>query len=235
MKIAIMQPTYLPWMGYFALMDQCDVFVFLDSVQFEKRSWQQRNKIKTPRGDLILSVPVISKGRFDQEIREVEIDTSKGFQEDHLKAIKYNYSKTKYFKQFISDLESIFLKKHRFLVDLNIELILWIKNVLNIQSQIFRSSNLAVSGQKGELLVNICKNLGAEHYISPQGAKVYIEGTNIFQTNNVELSYQEFQHPVYVQLFDGFLPYLSVIDLLFNEGEKSLGVIRSGHIARGRV
>jgi len=225
---AIMQPTYLPWMGYFDLMDQCDLFVILDSVQFEKRSWQQRNRIKTPSGELMLSVPVLSKGRFDQEIREVQIDTAKNFQEGHLKAIKFNYAKAKYFDRYMGGLEEILLKKHKILADFNVELILWLKNALNIQTSLLRSSDLNVAGKKAELLVGICRSIGAGGYVSPQGARVYIEGTDIFPKNNIELRYQEFEHPIYTQMFGDFIPYMSVVDLLFNEGEKSLDIIRSG-------
>ncbi len=230
---AIMQPTYLPWMGYFDLMDQSDVFVILDSVQFEKRSWQQRNRIKTPQGELMLSIPVLSKGRFDQDIREVEIDTTKNFQEGHLKAIKYNYAKAKYFNQYIVGLEDILLKEYKFLADFNTEMIVWLKSSLKIPSALLRSSDLDVTGKKAGLLVSICKNLGARRYISPQGAKAYIEGTDIFQANDIELCYQEFKHPPYTQLFGDFIPYLSVVDLLFNEGEKGLDIIRSGRKAHG--
>ena len=223
----IMQPTYLPWIGYFDLMDQCDVFVILDSVQFDKRSWQQRNRIKTPKGELTLTVPVLSKGRFDQSIREVEIDQTKNFQESHLKAIKYNYAKAKYFNQYFGGLEGILFKEHKLLAGLNVDLILWLKDILNIKSELLRSSNLAVSGKKAELLVNICRLIGAQRYVSPVGAKVYMEGADIFKTNGIALCYQNFCHPSYHQLFGDFIPSLSVIDLLFNEGQKSLDMIRS--------
>ena len=95
-----MQPTYLPWLGYFDLIHRSDIFVFLDSVQFDKRSWQQRNRIKSPNGELMLTVPVLTKGRFDQQIYDVGIDISQNFEKKHFNSIRSNYTKSKYFKYF---------------------------------------------------------------------------------------------------------------------------------------
>lgn len=229
MKTAvIMQPTFLPWLGYFDLMDQTDVFVFLDSVQFDKRSWQQRNRIKSPKGELLLTVSVLSKGRFNQRICDVELDQSSDFQKAHLKAIKYNYSKAGYYKKYVDSFEEVFLRKHRLLAELNIDLIMWLKDILGIRAKTLRSSTLGVKGKKAELLVDICKAVGADHYLSPLGAKDYIEGTDVFSKNGVDLAYHNFIHPVYRQLFGDFLSHLALIDLLFNEGAGSLGIVRSG-------
>lgn len=229
MKTAvIMQPTYLPWLGYFDLMDQADVFVFLDSVQFDKRSWQQRNRIKSPNGELLLTVPVLTKGRFDQRICDVELDSTNSFKDAHLKAIKYNYAKAEYFKEYSDGLEKIFLREHHLLAELNIDLIMWIKDMLGIKTAVLRSSDLNVQGKRVELLVNICKEVGAKHYLSPVGAKEYIDGTDVFLKNNLMLSYSNFVHPVYRQLFGDFVSHLAAIDLLFNAGAESLEIIRSG-------
>ena len=225
---AIMQPTYLPWLGYFYLMDQSDYFVFLDSVQFEKRSWQQRNKIKTPKGDLLLTVPVLSKGRFEQKINEVKIDKTAEFQKKHLKAIKQNYSQAKFFKKYITDLEKILCRNHTYLVDLNEELISWLKDAIGIKSKLIRSSSLRPEGRKVEPLVSICKSIGAKRYLSPLGSKTYIDKNNLFPKYEIELIYNQYQHPRYRQLYGNFIPNLSVIDLLFNEGDKSLSIIKSG-------
>jgi len=226
--VVIMQPTYLPWMGYFDLMDQSDYFVFLDSIQFEKRSWQQRNKIKSSEGELLLSVPVLSKGKFTQKINKVKINKSASFPKDHLKAIKYNYSRAKYFKKIFPGLEKILDKNFDFLVDLNIELIIWLKNLLGITTKLKRSSLLRVGGKKADLLISICKALKANAYLSPIGSKDYLKDGKLFKTNKISLFYQQFNHPQYHQLYDTFMPYLSIIDLLLNEGEKSLSIIQSG-------
>lgn len=228
--ISIMQPTYLPWMGYFDLMDQVNIFVLLDSVQFEKRSWQQRNKIKSPKGELLLTVPVLTKGKFDQKINQVKINKSKHFPKDHLKAIGYNYNKAKYFKKIYPELEKILNKSFNLLVDLNIELIVWLKNLLGIKTKIKKSSLLKTRGRKADLLINICKLLNANTYLSPIGSKAYLKDGQIFKANNIRLSYQQFNHPQYCQLYGKFIPYLSILDLLFNKGSESLKVIRSGRL-----
>lgn len=224
----IMQPTYLPWMGYFDLMDQSDYFVFLDSVQFEKRSWQQRNKIKTPKGELLLTVPVLSKGRFKQKINDVKIDKTVRFEKKHLKAIKHNYHKAKFFKRYIADLENILCQNHSYLVNLNIELIFWLKEVIGINSKLIRSSSLRTKGKRAELLTVICNTLRVQRYLSPIGSQLYLKESNAFKDRGVKLDYHNFKHPQYYQLYGDFIPYLSVIDLLFNEGNKSLSIIRSG-------
>lgn len=226
--IAIMQPTYLPWLGYFDLMDRVDYFVFLDSVQFSKRSWQQRNRIKTSKGELILTVPVLAKGKYKQKINQVRINQSEDFVNKHLKALEYNYSKARLFKKYFSHILEILEKKHAFLADLNIDLILWLKKTIGIKTRLIRSSSLKVKGRAAELLVNICKALETRHYLSPVGAKTYIKDGQIFKKNSIQLSYQQYKHPVYKQLFGKFADHLSVIDLLFNEGNNSLEIIRSG-------
>ena len=226
--VAIMQPTYLPWLGYFDLVDRSDVFVFLDSVQFEKRGWQQRNRIKTSTGELMLTVPVLTKGRSDQKICDVMIDISQKFEKKHFNSIYSNYKKSIFFKYFDVELEEIYKNEINKLVDLNIRLIEWLSSKLGINTKFVYSSQLDTDGSKTELLVNICKIINADHYISPAGSKEYIDQNNLFIKSGIKLSYQNYKHPTYNQLFGDFIPYMSVIDLLFNEGKKSLEIIKSG-------
>ena len=226
--VSIMQPTYLPWLGYFDLTNRSDIFVFLDTVQLDKRSWQQRNRIKTPNSEIMLTVPVLTKGRFNQEIRDVEIDVSQRFEKKHFNSIQLNYKNSKYYKLYIGELEEIFFSKISRLANLNIKLIKWLSSKIGIKTKFISSSELDVSGSKTELLINICMKINANHYLSPIGSKGYIEKNNLFTNSGIQLSYQNYQHPTYNQLFGDFIPYLSVIDLLFNEGEKSLEIIKSG-------
>jgi hypothetical protein len=220
--IAIMQPTYLPWLGYFDLIDRSDIFVLLDSVQFDKRSWQQRNRIKTPNGELMLTVPVLTKGRSDQNICDVMIDKSQNFEKKHFSSIRENYKKTKYYEKYIEELENIYNKKIDRLSDLNTTLIRWLSSNIGIDTEFLFSSDLNAKGSKTELLFDICNILNGDHYLSPAGSKDYIEKNNLFSKNGIKLSYQNYRHSTYNQLFDDFIPYMSVIDFLFNEGDKSL-------------
>ena len=221
-----MQPTYLPWMGYFDLIDQSDIFVFLDNVQFEKQSWQQRNKIKTRQGEIWLTVPVLQS--LGQKINEVKINNNSNWKEKHWKSIKYNYNKAPYFKTYFKFFEETYNTDWQYLVDLNIHIIKWVCNQLNIKKDFIKSSDMGIEGKKTDLLVNICKKLNADTYLSPLGSAVYIEKNNLFEREGIKLEYQHFEHPIYKQLWEDFVPHISVIDLLFNEGDKSLDIIRSG-------
>jgi len=226
--VAIMQPTYLPWLGYFSLMDQADTFVFLDSVQFNKRSWQQRNRVKSAQGIGFLTVPVLTKGRRHQKICEVKIDQTQHFPEKHLEAIETDYCKAPFFSDHWKELFEIFMQDHQYLADLNITLVKWLKARLGIDVEFARSSLMNTRGKKVALLIDICKQLGAERYLSPFGSREYIEKNNLFRENGIELCYQDYAHPQYKQLHGSFTPYLSALDLLFNEGETSLGILRTG-------
>jgi len=226
--VAIMQPTYLPWIGYFDLIDQCDCFVFLDSVQFNKRSWQQRNRVKGPGRVVWLTVPVLSKGLQHQPISEVVVDQAQDFGKTHVKTIAHLYSKCPFFSEYIDGLSAILYEPHEFLSDVTIELIHWLCAQIGIETETIRSSSIAAEGKKTELLVSIFEALGANRYLSPEGSRVYIEENNLFAPNGIDLAYHAYRHPVYRQIHGEFVPYLSVVDLLFNEGGSSLSIIRAG-------
>lgn len=228
MKIAISQPTYLPWMGYFDLIDQVDSFVFLDNVQFVKQSWQQRNRIKTPSGLQWLTVPVAFRGRFGQLIHDVEIrDTT--FRRNHVRALELNYRRARSFDEYFEPLRFVIANSGDRLADLNISVIRWFMQVLGIETKTLRASELGQTGKQVELLANICSSLGATEYVSPLGSKVYLlEHLEILATKGIEVSFQNFDHPVYQQLFPPFCSHASIIDLLMNEGDRSIDVIRSG-------
>lgn len=231
MKIAISQPTYLPWIGYFDLIDQVDTFVLLDNVQFEKQSWQQRNRIKTPTGLQWLTVPVLFRGRFGQLINEVEIRDIE-FWRRHLRAVELNYRRAPFFHDYFGELsfqikESI--SPHALLADLDIRLVEWFLHVLGIQKRVLRSSQLKQPGRRAELLANICDLLGAKQYVSPLGSADYLlREMDVLLVKGIEVIFQHYEHPQYQQLFPPFCPYASILDLIFNEGERALEILRSG-------
>jgi WbqC-like protein len=230
MKVAICQPTYLPWLGYFDLMDQVDTFVLLDSVQFEKQSWQQRNRIKTPTGLQWLTVPVVFRGRLGQKIDEVEIRDSE-FWRNHARAIELNYARAPFFENYFPGLMEIFrsVGHNVRLVDLNLQLIQWLMRWLGVTTPLVRSSSLNRQGKRSELLASICAAMDATSYLSPIGSAEYLlREVNAFEAQNIEVSFHHYQHPQYRQQFGAFIPYASVLDLLFNEGERSMEIIRSG-------
>lgn len=223
-----MQPTYLPWLGYFDLIDQSDTFVFLDTVQFARRSWQQRNRIKSSAGPLWLTVPVRSKGMREQSIAQVEIDASAGFQQKHLRTIRHEYGKAVFFAEYFPAIEDVLEKRHGLLSDLNIDLIQRLCELLGIEAAVVRASSLKAEGRLVELLVSLCEAVGADRYLSAAGSREYIENDNLFARRSMDVVYHEYNHPTYRQLHGEFIPYLSVLDLLMNEGPGSLAIIRSG-------
>ena len=226
----IMQPTHLPWVGYFDLMEQCDVFVFLDSVQFARRSWQQRNRIKTSQGELLLTVPVVSKGLREQRICDTHIDRAVEFEKKHAASIRAAYAKAPYYEKISAGYKLITEKKHQMLADLNIELIEWLANILGIERKTVRSSSLAVSGKRSELLLEICRSVGADRYLSPLGSKEYLEDDALMtQDRAIELLFHEYAPVEYPQLHGDFIPSLSAIDLVMNQTSgEALETIKEG-------
>jgi hypothetical protein len=229
MQIAIMQPTYLPWMGYFDLIDQAEMFVFLDSVQFERQSWQQRNRLKIQGTLQWLSVPVLRSGHSTQPIHGMEVVRSALFPQKHVRTIEQNYRRAPYFEKYFPPLKALLEAEEHLLSNLNQRLICWMAEMIGVQTKFKRSSDLQIHGSRSELLANICLQLGATTYLSPLGSTGYlIEGKEIFERHGITVVFQHYEHPLYRQLSEPFVPFASAMDLLFNEGERSLEIIRSG-------
>jgi WbqC-like protein family len=226
--IAIMQPTFLPWVGYFALMELSDAFVFLDSVQFAKRSWQQRNQIKTAQGVQWLTVPVATKGLRDQLINQVKIESPAAFAEKTVRTLSMVYGKTPFFGQYAPELFAIFEKKHESLSELNVELVLCMARQLGIERSTRRSSEFSSTGRNAELLANLCVELGYGRYLSAVGSREYIEQSTAFRDRGIEVAYNPYVPTPYRQAHGDFVPYMSAVDLIFNVGPESLAVLREG-------
>jgi hypothetical protein len=230
MRIAISQPTYLPWLGYFDLIDQVDTFVVLDTVQFEKQSWQHRNRIKTSTGLQWLTVPVVFRDRLGQKILEVEIRDIK-FWRKHLRGIEVNYRRAPFFEDYFPQVSSMLqdCSQGMRLLDLNVRFLSWFIELLGIPTPVVLASSLAQAGRRTELLANICQKLGASQYVSPLGSAVYLlDEMRFFKDCSVEVVFQNYVHPEYRQLFPPFLTHACALDLLFNEGGRSREIIRGG-------
>ncbi|HZU42534.1 MAG TPA: WbqC family protein [Terriglobales bacterium] len=229
MKIAILQPTYFPWCGYFDLIDQVDTFVILDNVQFEKRSWQHRNRIKTPTGLQWLTVPVLVHGRFQQKINEVEI-CEPAFARKHVRSIACNYSGALYVKKHLGAISELLeCDPGARLSDLNLRIIEWLCSAMQVRRNFVSASALQATGRRTELLANICVELGATEYLSPLGSAEYLLAEmQAMALRGVDVTFQHYEHPVYRQQHPPFVPYASALDLLLNEGPNALEIIRSG-------
>lgn len=228
--IAITQPTYFPWAGYFSLIDQSNKFVFFDDVQFDRSSWQQRNIILNKNKPFYLTVPVKKKGKRFQQIREVRV-FSNDFFEDHLKIIKHSYSNSKYFDEIFPQFEEIKYKisKINSLSEINIILIKKICEIIKIDSDFKKSSDINTLGDKTSKIINICNKLKINQYLTVTGAKEYIESDlELFKNHNIKVLIQHYENKKYSQMSNVFISKLSVLDLIFNEGPNSLKIIRSG-------
>jgi len=216
-RVVILQPSYLPWIGYFKQMERADQFVFLDDVQYTRRDWRNRNKIRTNEGWTWLTVPVQKKNLYTQLLKDTRIDNSTNWSKKHRATIGFNYSNAPYF-------DSVYQKRWEFLLDLCYETTGYLKEVLNITTQTFKSSTISTEGVKADRILNLCQKIGATHYLTGGLAHDYLSGVN-FSQNGVELEYQEYDHPRYSQQYSGFIPNMSLVDLLFNAGDKSLDVL----------
>ncbi|MBI4437191.1 MAG: WbqC family protein [Candidatus Omnitrophica bacterium] len=221
MTFSAHQPQYLPWIGYFDKIAKSDQFVFLDHVQYKKREFQNRNKIRTPRGALWLTVPVITKGRYMQLLKEVQIDNSVDWPKDHWASLKTNYTKAPFFKTYAPFFQETYGRKWESLSELNIHLIRFLLKCFGIATPLLMESHIGTETLSTDRLIELAKKLNATTYLSGSGGKEYLEEGK-FEKANIRLMYQTFHHPTYPQLFmkspTDFLPHLSAADLLFNKG-----------------
>lgn len=224
-KTAILQPSYLPWIGYFEQIDRVDNFIFYDDVQYTKNDWRNRNIIKTDTGTMWLSVPV--SFTFGTTINKVLIDNTQPWKRKHLNALKSNYAKAPFYDDIIVLIEKTFANDYAKLSDLNIDLIRTFMAYLNITTKIHLASEIAVAGDKNSRLINMCRLFGTSTYYSGEAAKVYLD-TSAFKKNNIHIKLQTFSHMSYPQQFNSnFKSHLSIVDLLFNMGKESINYIRT--------
>jgi hypothetical protein len=222
-RAVVLQPMYLPWMGYFGMVETADVFVFYDDVQFVRRSWQRRNRIKVPDGDFTwLTVPV--EKDFGQAINEVEIKDT-GWQEDHWQSITHSYANAPFFDEYSDILREIYDQTWGQLVELDVQIISRLCDAFGVGSDFRFSSELDVEGEKTNRLVNILQNIEADEYVSGPGAKDYLD-PDMFEEAAIDLYWHEFPHPEHEQVHGEFVSHLSAIDLLFHKGPNAGEMIR---------
>ncbi|MBC8000027.1 MAG: WbqC family protein [Leptolyngbya sp.] len=217
-KCAILQSSYLPWKGYFDLINSVDYFVFYDIVQFTKNDWRNRNKIKTAQGLQWLTIPVIMKGRLDLNIDQM-VCANNEWQEKHWRSISQNYSRCKYFAEYKNVFEKFYQDNQSLqLTDINRLLIEKICQALAINTPLLNASDLKIEGDRNWRLISICKQVGADHYLSGPAAKSYLD-EKLFKDNGITVEWMNFEnYPEHQQRFPPFEHKVSVIDLIFNEG-----------------
>lgn len=215
MIVSAHQPAYLPWLGYFDKISRSDIFVYMDTVQFEKNSYINRNQIKSSQGPIWLTLAVKQKGHMNSSLTDLQLDPAYKWQKKHLAAIALNYRKSINFEMLYPKLEQLYSQEHEFLIDLCwSHLEFWLKH-LEIKTKIVRLSELDITGRKSDLVVNICKYFKAAHYISGSLGRDYIVESD-FAQHNITIEYQQFKQLEYTQLYGDFIANLSVVDYCMN-------------------
>jgi hypothetical protein len=232
-RVSIMQPTYLPWCGYFDYIQYSDTLVFLDDVSLaqQRPNWQKENRILYNGEIRWLRAPVARVNGNDTLIKDAEYKENVEWRKAHLALLEEAYAKAPYFEEVYALMQAALSSTAALLADVNIEIIRRVGDYLGFKCDYARAAALkAGDSKKDHRLVEICRKLGATEYYSPQGSAEYIAPEN-FSAAGIVLCYQNLQHPVYKQYNNKgeFVPYLSVLDMLFNEGRRSADIIRSAH------
>jgi hypothetical protein len=217
-RVAILQSNYVPWRGYFDLIDSVDEFVLYDDVQYTRRDWRNRNLIKTPDGVRWLTVPVQVKGKYYQAIRDTRVDGT-AWAQTHWRALQQNYARSGYFAAYEAELRGIYLgTEYTHLSVLNETLLAWCMTQLRVTTDLTSSAGYELASGRSERLLSICLQAGAGVYVSGPAAKSYLD-EEMFSAAGVAVEWYEYpEYPEYPQLWGGFEPRVSILDVLFNCG-----------------
>jgi hypothetical protein len=217
--VVVLQPGYLPWLGFFDQLRRADVFIYYDDVQYDKHGWRNRNRIKTQSGPLWLTVPVRHSGG-PPSILDVEIDARTPWARKHVASIQQAYARAPFLSRYLPALEEVLQRKWERLVDLDIACAALIAEWLGLTRRIERASTLSIDGDRSQRLVNLCRHFGATRYVSGDSARTYLD-VGLFERQGIQVEWQHYVHPTYAQLHGAFVPYLSAIDLLLNCGDEA--------------
>ncbi len=234
MRLGALQPGYLPWLGFFDQIDRSDVFILYDDLPYAKDSWRNRNRIRTPQGWCWLTVPVVNEGISRKTIREVEISEHGNWRRDHWKKIKNYYARAPYFQVYEEFFAKLYEKPWRYLVDLDLEIISYLIEVLGIKTRVLLSSQEGLEREYLQVreggkdptgrVAFLCQRLQADRFLEGALGRTFMDPSRL-EPLGITLEFHDYQHPRYRQVYRGFVPYLSVIDLLFNHGPESLDIL----------
>lgn len=215
--LTIHQPNYWAYPGLIGKIMRSDKFLYLTKVQFDKSSWQNRNRIREKDGWKYISVPVINKQRETQLISEVEISNQANWRNQHWNAIRFAYQKAPFYKEYSTFIQELYQKKWQKLVDLDIFITNFILKELGNTAEVLYDKDFEFNGEKNELLIDICLQLGEKQYMSNKGSENYVQ-IPLFNQNGIDHIYINYEGAEYVQVYDGFEPGLSILDMLLNCG-----------------
>lgn len=228
MIVTILQPSYIPWRGYFHQILKSDLFIFYDDVQYDKHGWRNRNRIKTPSGVQWITIPVLSGGAIEEgtPINQIQIDWQRNWNKKHWQALKQNYVRSPFFEHYAGLLEPFYAGHPLLLADFTIELTISLARELGItHTKFMRSSEIiGITGRKTDRLISILNNVGATGYISGPSAKDYIDAES-FRNAGISIEYMKYEYPEYPQLFPPYDANVSILDLLFMTGGDAIKYI----------
>jgi hypothetical protein len=225
-----MQPAYLPWLGYFERVATSDLHIILDDVQIEhggKTSFTNRNKLRTGTGWMWLTVPIRTKGQRQPMITEVRIDNGGNWRDKHWRSISQQYARAPYFPAYRTELQALYAREWPMLTPLLLHTTAWLRTQLGVTTPCVRSSELGVKGAKSDLILSLCREVGATTYLSGPFGRNYLDMA-AFRHAGVEVVFHTYQHPSYTQLHGDFQPHMSALDLLLNHGPTSLEMLLTG-------
>jgi hypothetical protein len=225
--VVVLQPGYLPWLGFFDQLRRADVFVYYDDVQYDTHGWRNRNRIKTQTGPLWLTVPVRHSGLGFPRILDVEIDARRPWARKHLASIRQAYAAAPYLHRYVPELEATLHSRWERLVDLDIAVTSLMAGWLGLERRVERSSTLGIDGTRSDRLLRICQRFGATVYVSGKAARSYLD-VPLFEQHGIRVEWQHFTHPVYPQLHGEFVPFMSAIDVLLNCGDAAQLMLTDG-------
>lgn len=223
MIVAIHQPHYLPWLGYMDKLDRVEAFCVLDTVQFVRREFQNRNRIRTADGSMWLTVPV--KGSYQAPISEIDIDNEADWGRKHLQALRLNYNRAPHFAEHEAFFAETYARRWDKLIELCLHVLSYLKKAFGISTPVHLASEFPTRDEPTARLVDLCRALGAETYLAGEGGKNYMD-MKMFEDAQIALEFQSFTHPVYPQCFEPFESSMASIDLLFNCGREGFELVR---------
>lgn len=213
------QPNYLPYPGLIGKIMHSDKFIYVSNVQLEKKSWQNRNRIKGANGEIVLTVPVLTKGKFEQKIADTLINNNENWCQKHFSSIQLNYKKSPFYNEYIPFFEDLYLKKWESLNELDIYIMNYIIKHLDIKTEIYYDTDYKFNGKNNDLLVEMTKELGCDTYLSNKGSENYVD-ISAFTSQGLNHRYLDYKSVPYKQGYKDFVPFLSIFDMLFNIGKE---------------
>lgn len=213
--VTIHQPDFIPWIGFFRRWKKSDLYIILDDVQFLRRGWHHRDKIRTKQGEQWLSLPISKKGKYEQKISDVFLDQSSNWRIKHLKTIELNYKKAAGFNQYFPIIQSIYQQQHTRLIDLSLDFLKMGAMHFDIQTPIEFSHRFSINTHSTQRLVDLTKKVNGTHYLTGLGSKDYLE-ESLFDKEQITVIWDEYSPEPYPQIHGDFIPGMSLIDLVMN-------------------